>query len=501
MAVIVRDSIRKLPIQSITNLEIGLDDLFEALLELKRANCPEWTDESTSDFGIHLLWLFAVLEKWLADNINRVSKNSYIGTATDRESMRALCELINYQMSEAGAASVTITFTCSSGHPGFTIPKGTQVTTEGTTGEDPIIFETSADIVVGTGVTSISGTCVEGISIPNEVLGSSNGTTGQSFILDQFPVVWQSETLEVNEGSGWVEWTRQDDFSASDGDDKHYLVKVDEDGYYYIHFGNGTNGKIPVRGTNNIRVSYRKGGGIVGNVGAGAINSLVSAISYVESVTNISAASGGTNRETLDHARIFGPANIKALNRIVTTADAEALAESYVSTTHGGIAKAKAYEIGTLKSTLMIVPRAGGNPSSGLVTELQSYIDARRMICTTVTVSNPNYISVNITATIYALPGYSSNQVGASVVDAIYKLMSPTYQDPETGLYPHDFGQNINLSDLYSAIDSAVGVKYVNISLPAENITINDYAIATPGTISLTIQTGDGDVSYFNYGE
>ena len=149
----------------------------------------------------------------------------------------------------------------------------------------------------------------------------------------------------------------------------------------------------------------------------------------------------------------------------------------------------------------MIVPKAGGNPSSGLKAELQIYVDNRKMICTSVTVANPNYKVVAITATIYALPNYSANQVAASARDAIYALISPAYQDPVTGIYPHEFGRNVNISDLYSAIDSALGVDYINMTVPSANVMVNDYEIAEPGVITLTIQTSDGNLSYFNYGE
>jgi len=338
MPAIIRDTERVFPLQAVPYLDVSLDDLFQSLLSIKRANCPNWTDENTSDLGIQLLWMFAVQCHWLKTHLERAKDDCYIGTTTDRESMRLLCELVDYQLGSATAASVVVTHNCESGHPEYTIPAGTQVATEETHDRPAVIFETAAAELVLVTDDSADIICIHGETISQEIVGSSDGTTGQHFALRHKPVISQSEMVEVYAGA-WETWTRVNNFVDSEATDKHYRIEVHEDNTCHVIFGDGVNGQIPWRGTNNIRVTYRKGGGIVGNVAANTITELLSAVDYVESVNNAAAASGGTDRETLDHARMHAPAALKSLDRAVTAEDIESLCADYTSSTYGGLAR------------------------------------------------------------------------------------------------------------------------------------------------------------------
>lgn len=473
----------------------SIEDIFAALLSIKRANCPDWTDESSTDFGIQLLWLYAVLGRFMVDQMERIKRGLFIGTVTDRATMQRLLELIDYSLSETGSASVSVTFTLESGHPGVTIPGATKVGTAASTDQSAIIFETSDDELVGAGVTSVIVGCVQGVTVAEEILGSSDGTTGQQFTTAKRPAIALSETVEVNEGV-WAEWTRVDNFVSSGQADKHYRVVNESLGYMTIQFGDGVNGVIPVRGANNIRITYRVGSGAEGNVGAGTITELVSSVDYVLSVTNATAASGGTDRESLDHARIYGPAGLKALDRAVTVADIESLIDSYVSAKYGGVAVSKAFEVGGQTVHVMVVPRYGGNPSDGMKSELQTMIESKRVICTNIAVIDPTYHLVDITADVYVHQNHAPSVVGAAVKQNLLNYLSPTYQNPTTGLYPHGFGRNIYLSDIYATIDGTAGVDYCDITEPADNEIVPIYKIADIGDITLTIIGPAGEQSF-----
>ena len=501
MAVLIPDETTKFPLQEIKYLDISLNDLFTNMLEYKRAIAPDWTDESASDFGIRLLWLFSVLSNWNVDNMERVKNNSYIALTQDREAMKYLCQLINYQLGTATAASGTATFTLESGHPEFTIPIGTQIGTKETEELSRIFYETSQSQIVLVGVTEIDVPITNGETFSDEILGSSDGTILQIFTIPKKPIIYDSETIEVNDGS-WSAWTRVDNLVDSQGADEHYRVIIDEDDNYKILFGTGENGKIPVAGTNNIRATYRQGGGEESNVDAGYITELISSVNYVESVTNAAATSGGSDKETLEHARVYAPASLRNLERAVTTQDIEALSNTFNSPVHGGIATSKAFEVGGVSISVMIVPRAGGLPTSGLKAELQTYLDERRMAATSINVIDPVYEFVTVTATVYALPNYVASVVADNVRRGLVSYIAPNYQDPRTGLYPHTFGRNIYLSDLYRIIDEAAGVDYGDITVPTANIIVADYKIADVDSINLDIVIpGAGTVSYQDIAE
>jgi len=492
------DTDRKFPLQSVPYLDVTADDLFEQLLALKRANCPDWTDESTSDFGIQLLWLQAVLGRWLADYMERVTANGYLATATLRESVRKLCELVGYTLAEASAASVTVTFTCASGHPQFTIPARTKVGTKSKDGQQQVVFETISDTNVNVGVNSVDVLCNHGETVTTEILGSSDASSGQRFVLKRNGIIWHSEIIEVNDGTGWVVWTRVDNFTLSGGSDIHYRVQLSEEGKYLIVFSDGVYGKVPARGLNNIRSTYRMGGGVVGNVGAGQIIELVTPVTNVTAVTNVSAASGGTESESMEHARLFAPAWARSLDRCVTIGDIEALAMLYDSPSFGRIAQARAIEHGGVIFSVMVVPRSGGVPSAIHRSELQSYLEIRKMANTAIEVIDPVYRQISINAELVAFPNYAPSELCHRVRERLVAYLSPVYQDPNSGIYPHGFGRDIYVSDLYAIIDGTEGVHHCHLSTPGSDVILNDFEIADIGAITLTMDLPSGQFSYYS---
>lgn len=490
--VVIPDSERKFPVATLPLEALTAPDIFDQMIAIKRSSCPGWTDESPSDLGVQLLWLFSVQMRWVVDAMNAAKRDCYLGTTLNRTTIRKLCELIAYQLGEASAASVLVIFTCETGHPEFTIFQGTQVATVPTSGVPVIIFETSADQLVTVGTDSVSITCVQGETITQEVVGHSDGTSSQEFNLARKPVIWQSESVEVYDGA-WVSWTRVDDFINSLPTDKHYTIAVEENETYRVRFGDGITGVIPPRG--DIRVDYRRGGGTNGNVGAGQITELVSSVTYVETVLNANAASGGQERETLEHARLYAPVSIRTLDRAITAQDVESIANTFASAVHGGIAVSKAFASGYVVK-VMIVPRAGSLPSSGLKTALQTYLDERRSACTAIQVVDPSYQTVDITATIYTLPNYAASAVVNDVRNRLVSYISPAYQDPETGLYPHRFGRNVYLSDIFRIIDSTPGVDHCSIDLPTGDTSVPEYKIATMGSLTLNATTPTDQYSF-----
>ncbi len=485
MMFVVRDTSRTLPASAVPFVSATLDDLYEYALELKRAQCPTWTDESDSDFGIFLLHTFCVLAKFTAVQAHRCKNDTYLATTADREVMRKLCQLINYELAEASAAAVTMTFTCESGHPGFTITAGSQVATVETDDEDAIIFEVGADTVVGAGVTSITATCSQGTTVSQENVGLSDGTSGQTFTLLNKSVIWHSETVEVYDGI-WTKWTLVDDFTESTPTSKHYRLQLGPESTYQMVFGDGTNGAIPPVRDEGVRVTYRIGGGTIGNVAAGTIVEIITPYQYVESVTNEAIATGGTNQETLEHARQFAPAAIRSLQRAVTIDDVEYLCEQYTSTTYGGVAKARAHVVGSYLAHVSVIPQSGGLPSAGFKSELSAMLADKVMIGTVIEVIDPHYVTVDISADVTVMPTYHLPTVAGAVAARLQAFLSPLYQDPQTGLYSHQFGRNIYISDVYAIVNGTPGVDFCHITAPTSDNIVADYQIARPGTITIT---------------
>ncbi|MGH2368006.1 MAG: putative baseplate assembly protein, partial [Chloroflexota bacterium] len=192
--------------------------------------------------------------------------------------------------------------------------------------------------IAGVSVESLGGIAPASHAFPvvGEVLGTSDGMPGQTFRLQTLPVLPRrpgQETVEVEDAGGaFIPWIEVSDFSASGERDRHFVV---DDVSGTVEFGprirtpSGREcqyGAVPETGR-RIRFShYRSGGGQIGNVGARTLTVLKSAIPYVAWITNIAPATGGTDPEDVEHAKLRAPQLLKARERAVTADDFEALA-------------------------------------------------------------------------------------------------------------------------------------------------------------------------------
>lgn len=495
--VVVPDTDRKFPLSEIQYIDGSVNDFWADLLNIRRVNCPNYTDESLADFGNHLLWLDAVLAKLLITHIARVSRNCYLSTADSRIALRRICDYLGYTLNEAAPASVTVTFTLEGGHPEFTIYAGTQVGTLQTEDTDAIIFETVSDQICTVGMSTVDIVCSHGYTVSDEILGSSDATANQLFKTDVTGAIWESETLEVDPGTGFETWTRVDDWTNSDPDDKHYVISKNDDDEMFFQFGDGERGAIPASGTNNIRVTYRVGGGMTGNVAANSVTELVSSISYVASVNNTAAATGGTDKETMNHAKRVAPYVFKSGDRAVTREDIQYLLENYVSPTYGRIAKAAIIEKSRINSDVRIVPENGGYPSDGFKQEVSDWLETKRLICSYIQVLNPIYLLVNVTIDLYIENSVYRDECVENVRRAIITFMSPTYRDAD-GVYPHEFGTDLYLSKLYEAIEAVVGVEHVDVTAPTGNVSVDEDEIVDINTLTINSYQGGVLVAYTN---
>lgn len=127
------------------------------------------------------------------------------------------------------------------------------------------------------------------------------------------------------------EWIEVRDFADSRAIDRHYtLDSITGE----IRFGpairqpDGTMklfGAIPQRGASVYMARYRYGGTQEGNVQAGVINTLKTAIPFVGRVMNRQDAAGGMDAESLEAAMMRAPQMLRTRDRAVTEADFEFL--------------------------------------------------------------------------------------------------------------------------------------------------------------------------------
>lgn len=492
--VLVPDKTRKVALVEIDYSEYSIGDLFANSLAAKRQVSPNWTDEAITDPGVQLLSVFSSLTHIMQQSVNQAARNCSLVTADRREAVRVLARQVGHIVKEVEAAVATVQFTLTMPHDEFTIPAGSKLTTDTQLTTEAIPFETIADKVVLSTDTSVLVPVRQGETILNETIGSSDGTARQKFYLQRRAVIWGSESVQVFDGAAWGDFTRVDDFVESDSDDKHYIVTIDNEGWVYLQFGDGAAGSIPTIGTNNVRCTYRIGGGISGNVAANTITDLLAVIENVESVTNPAPATGGSDAETLRHAKMVALAKWKAQRTGIRSDSIQALLLDYVSVDHGAIAQSIAVGIDNLTIDVRFVPANGGVPSTAFKDEVQAYLSLHKAVLTEIRVSDPTFLAVDYNVEIWIADGYLRDQVIEQVRQAIVRFGSATYRDAD-GIYPNGFGAVVALSKLSREIQNIKGIDRLVINSPATDLSMPLYQIRTINSIEITANQGNVSVS------
>jgi hypothetical protein len=248
----------------------------------------------------------------------------------------------------------------------------------------PTIEEVSID----QGDQFIMVTATQGETIGPQVVGSSVGTPSQSFVLPETPFLDDSDEVEIDEGSGnWVTWVRVENFLNSTETSRHYMIETDASDKATIMFGDGMTGKIPPTGTSNVRVAYRVGGDLDGNVGAEEITTNADGVNGISEVTNPRAAYGwrmkdGGSEQDIERVKRDAPAGLRTRDTAATGPDCERLAVKKFVDADGvkPVARANAVEEGLGPKTvkLMVVGNGGITLTQDQREQLEEYFNGNR---------------------------------------------------------------------------------------------------------------------------
>lgn len=437
--------------------------LRSAMLDLAQYSLPEWTDRSPSDPGVALVELMAYVGDICLYYIDRVASECFLATATERRSALNLLRLIGYDLAPALPAAADLTLTFKQPKPGdpttATIASNTQFAAVPAGGGTPLIFEyTGPDMTIDLTKGLVAGGLAvqEGSTVVNETLGSSTGEPSQIFPLARNPVIAASVSVEVNDGASFKKWNRRDNLlsytdadgriKVADATSEDFQVTYDENGKASVVFGDGTYGKRPPVGANNIRATYRVGGGVAGNVAPNTIVKSLAQIPGLQSVTNPLPAAGGMDAESLNHAIQFAPLAFRSGGRAVTINDYIALAQKA-----GGVAKVKAVARGWNAIDLYVAPEGNTVAPVPEKTKQQivAFFEDKRMVGTFVYIKDPSPAFINIAVSILVEHHYDPLAVKVQVQNAIQSLLA--YQNVT-------FGKTIYLSKIYESVEAIPGV-------------------------------------------
>jgi hypothetical protein len=325
-------------------------------------------------------------------------------------------------------------------------------------------------------VDALNGVTIE------EILGSSDGAQDQSFTtanapLLAGPLVWVLEpdaptpadrkvileqegfdAIHADEdGRGtWVRWHQVENFFDSEANGRHYTLDPIKG---EVTFGDGRKGHVPPKSRDSVKIEYRMGGGVAGNVGPHTLTVLKQSVAFVQSVDNPFPASGGADPETIEEAKQRGTYAIKNRDRAITSEDYEQLALA----ASRRVARAKCVQGSDGSISLLIVPKAEREdgearavPSRDLIDRVAAYLDKRRLITARVNVGKPKQVPLSLELTISLKPGATADRVKSDVKEKVKRLLNPLNGGPKADGWP--FGRAVGKADLYPVVEGVEGV-------------------------------------------
>ncbi|GAA0666887.1 hypothetical protein GCM10010193_18170 [Kitasatospora atroaurantiaca] len=289
-----------------------------------------------------------------------------------------------------------------------------------------------------------------------EVLGSGDASLAhQRFTLRSGPLTYVSaptptgveSTLQLTVDA--VRWPERPWFLGLGPDDRGYVTETDEHAGTSLIFPDGTSGRRLPTGSENIRARYRTGIGRSGNTGTGRITLLATKPLGVRDVVNPLPATGGTDPERPDQARVGAPLPLKTLDRLVSLSDYADFARAFA-----GVGKAAADRLADGRGGLIAVTVTGVDgalllPDSDVIGNLRTALRRFGDPAVRIRVLPAERLVISVGARVRLLPDYQ----WASVAPVLRAALSDAF-----GPVRRDLAQNLVLSEVVAVLQAVPGV-------------------------------------------
>jgi len=336
----------------------------------------------------------------------------------------------------------------------------------------------------------------QGRTITQNPLGSSIGLPDQTFESSKDNFIWDSETLEVE---GEV-WTRVENFLDSSSTAKHYMVLLGENDKATFKFGGNGKGKVPPLGVGNIKVTYRYNAEIDGNVGANTIIVDKTGLTYIRNIFNPRQATGwteaqGSTEESLELAKISGPASLRTKDVAIGPEDVEDLSIAWID--ENGVSpfsRAIAIEEGFGPKTieLVLVAAGGGLASSSQLEAIEEYFNGNKYSTPPIKkhlVANQEVQAVNYTQKVIDITAIVYGDTNETAVrNKLASVLHPEAKKDDGITFEWTKGAKIATSKLISIIfKTDNSITDVDLTIPSSDIILQTRELPILGTVNITI--------------
>lgn len=445
------------------------------MIDMLQKKIPEYTDTSETDAGIVLLECFAMGIDIVSFYLDTQANETMLYTCEQRKSALNWCKILGYTPRSTSSAHVMQVFRLTSPQSyRVTIPAGTIVKTEPKDSLDKLLyFITESDLTIRAGdlgdeIDEKSGkykyqvSAIQGLPVTNEILGSSTGAKNQTFTLAYFPVVKESVVVQVKESeTDWVTWKPVSDFADSNFASRHYQIDILNDDKAVIRFGDGNTGKIPTTDfTNNIRVSYINGGGVVGNVSDHVVTAMHTSNPLVAKTFNPEAVyRRGEEKESLSSIKVNAPNYNRIKWGVMTEDDFKDIMPVLFKDVLYSHAVKSSNNIDDMDIYIML--KDGEYLTDGRISEMTKALEDRKLVgVRNINIMRMNTLKVDMSCSLVVDDNYSRNSAKERVENYIKKYF-------EIGSL--DIQQSIASIDIESYVYRNIqGVRSFRITQPSD---------------------------------
>jgi hypothetical protein len=328
-----------------------------------------WDDFLESNAGRMFVETMSYVIEKLASRMDWLAQEMYISTATQRQSLINLLELINHTPSLPKASYVGITMALTKWIAPFNLPireivsgldiNGNVVNFECIQMADDGKPDYSFVYNVNTG--TVSNKILTIVDVPfyqgSTVVDSDvimNGIDNETILLSQAPVIENS--IRVVDSNTGYEFPQVTSFISPEAQSSTYLnntvtppvtvgvppymVSIDANNNATIVFGPSSLVTICTKGQ-SLNITYRVGGGANTNIVANAINQTktytIGSDRTTVLYTNAAAAYGGADEEDLNQAKLTAPISLRSAEKTVTWEDYVSNLESQSTILHANV--------------------------------------------------------------------------------------------------------------------------------------------------------------------
>ena len=260
------------------------------------------------------------------------------------------------------------------------------------------------------------------------------------------------------DGSGTIyidgeQWDLVETLGFSSPYDQVFVVEYVSEGLFVAKFGDGIRGAIPRAGA-EAKLSYNITQGVNGNLDSGTITDFKGTpnvepagalTDYTLAITNPNAATGGSDRETIEDMREHLGCSLRTLDRAVTFKDFIDIAKLCP-----GVDKVGADFSCETGISYYITPDKGGEANELLLRELEAYVDMRKVLGVPVQAFPAGETQIYVGLTVWGKYGKRAQDIQLLVETALVNEYSYNNSDINRPIYTSDI---IALVDNLDAVD------------------------------------------------